>query len=870
MKIAIFMNPADQSQSGKYVRYLCNGLQAKGDDVYPIRNETEFNTGIWKTADTILIGTRHPNDVGWTELTANKKSIIYICSIDPMVKDIERYVISTSDANEAALRKCNGIWLKDTLKKHKSYLETLYSVPVTVIPTYWDPCFSENSSASSSSSSKYIEKDPGLPIDIVILEENDSFNTSCWKALVICEQLFLQNPERINQVFIFNAPETNKTSMDMINSLTLTQKGKIRIFKSLPIKDIIAFFLQSKNNIAFLSNQIFDDVNYGYYDAIHAGFPIVHSSPVLKEKGCENYYESNDILGAIGELNNLKKKREILKSVVHTPSVQIVVITVNAERKSIMEKQFAELKMSYSIHYMDGWTPETSKDYLSKDISIQEARNIYCSRSHYKAIQHASLGNPLDFTIVMEDDASIHKEKFIPLINELVEQWDVIMNPSTSKMVSLGWIPTNNYEYYSNIKTEHTLHSISDIKTLRHGYCVGLQAYMIKNDAAASVTSMLIHNSHSDYINCISSANITDINVKSLDVADHVLPRLLMTTMIFPPVVIEQPLPSFLFRNNEVNYWSKFFRERESMRNEYWIHLKKLSEITSASYNPTDLTIPLVVGYDNALDQHPNTNYFMNTLNKNEFEYCIVRISEHWKGLEDKIEAMMLKLQTLPDDKVVIISDTRDVLCCRNSKALMKGFASFRTDFLTCVEIFCDTTTEPVTKPRPYCVPLKNYWSYHNVNPWPLRRFVNGGLLIGKAKALREFYTWAYLRHEIDDQSALGIYMNEFPDRMKCDTEALLIHTSGFGKSCGLYNVKTQRQDSPTLAELFGRGCFFLHVHNHGFAGQKLIYDTVRQVLDLGACSAKLNILYGVTEEMCDWEENPCNGGPSLKPEDFE
>jgi hypothetical protein len=224
-----------------------------------------------------------------------------------MVKDIERYVISTTDTNEETLRKCNGIWLKDTLKKHKSYLETLYNVPVTVIPTYWDPCFSEN-----SSSSKYNEKDPSLPMDIVILEENNSFNTSCWKALVICEQLFLQNPTRINQVFIFNTPDTNKTSMDMINSLTLTKKGKIRIFKSLPIKDIIAFFLQSKNNIAFLSNQIFDDVNYGYYDAIEAGFPVVHYSPILKEKGCENYYDSNDILGAIRELTNLKKNAKSL------------------------------------------------------------------------------------------------------------------------------------------------------------------------------------------------------------------------------------------------------------------------------------------------------------------------------------------------------------------------------------------------------------------------------------------------------------------------------------------------------------------------------------------------------------------------------
>ena len=134
-----------------------------------------------------------------------------------------------------------------------------------------------------------------------------------------------------------------------------------------------------------------------------------------------------------------------------------------------------------------------------------------------------------------------------------------------------------------------------------------------------------------------------------------------------------------------------------------------------------------------------------------------------------------------------------------------------------------------------------------------MRKFVNSGLIIGKAKALREFYTWAHLRNERDDQMALATYMNLFPYRMKCDIDALLLHTSGFGKMGGLNNVITQSQDSPTFAELFGRGAFFLHVHNHGFPGQKIIYDAVKHMLEYGACSTLLNTPYGATEDMCEW-----------------
>lgn len=304
------MDPADHKQPGKFVLYLSNALKKQGNTVTALTNEKDFQNGEWKTADVILIGTRYPSEREWIDMKALHKNIIYICSTNPMVADIERYVVSINHNNiESVIRNCNGIWLKLTLGKYKSYLDALYSVPIRIIPNYWD-------NSLSLVNSKYEAKEASAPCDIVILEENNSFNTSCWKALVICEQLFLQTPSQIGQVFVFNTPDTNKTSMDMINSLTLTKKGKIRIFKSLPIKDIISFFLESKNNVAFLSNQIFDDVNYGYYDAIEAGFSVVHSSPVLKEKGCENYYDSNDISGAIVQLNNILKTKKRNRSIV--------------------------------------------------------------------------------------------------------------------------------------------------------------------------------------------------------------------------------------------------------------------------------------------------------------------------------------------------------------------------------------------------------------------------------------------------------------------------------------------------------------------------------------------------------------------------
>jgi hypothetical protein len=220
-----------------------------------------------------------------------------VFATNPTVDDVERFSYTTTSPVERMdiIRSCNRIWLANHLKQHESYIKTIYKLPVSIIPNVWSNSF-------STIELTYTPKDPSTQLEIVLLDMNTTFNTSGWKSLVICEQLHLQKPNLLSKVYMFNTPDSNKTSMDMIHSLTLMKQGKVRIFKSLPIKDIISFFLSSKQNVVFLSNQIFDDMSYDYYDALYAGFPLVHSSKILKDTHIGLYYDSLDIQGAINHL----------------------------------------------------------------------------------------------------------------------------------------------------------------------------------------------------------------------------------------------------------------------------------------------------------------------------------------------------------------------------------------------------------------------------------------------------------------------------------------------------------------------------------------------------------------------------------------
>ena len=39
-------------------------------------------------------------------------------------------------------------------------------------------------------------------------------------------------------------------------------------------------------------------------------------------------------------------------------------------------------------------------------------------------------------------------------------------------------------------------------------------------------------------------------------------------------------------------------------------------------------------------------------------------------------------------------------------------------------------------------VPLNEYWNFHKINPIPFRKYLNSGLIIGKAKHLRKSFKW--------------------------------------------------------------------------------------------------------------------------------
>ena len=197
-------------------------------------------------------------------------------------------------------------------------------------------------------------------------------------------------------------------------------------------------------------------------------------------------------------------------------------------------------------------------------------KHICCTKSHIRAIEQAAHETAPDVSIIIEDDAAFHKTKFVTTVLEILRNWEKIV-PVNSHMLSIGWLPMKNYQFYSR----HTsTKSCLPEHTILEWFAYGTQAYMIKKSSAEKLYPTLKKETWMDLKTTILALNHEHIQKDNpIKNVDNWLNRFLVQTIIYPLLVIEQRVPSSIELNGGLwhyNLWDEFFKGNETTREEYW------------------------------------------------------------------------------------------------------------------------------------------------------------------------------------------------------------------------------------------------------------------------------------------------------------
>jgi hypothetical protein len=239
---------------------------------------------------------------------------------------------------------------------------------------------------------------------------------------------------------------------------------------------------------------------------------------------------------------------------------------------------------------------------------------------------------------------------------------------------------------------------------------------------------------------------------------------------------------------------------------------------------------PILITYDNAPTE--TSHFFFETCARNDWNVKHLGLGEKWEGFINKIKAYAKICSELPAKQIVVISDARDVFCVRPPKAFIEAFLEFKGDIVISTELLCEGNFEASESDiHIQCFPLNKYYSARDIKPG-IRKYINSGLIAGRAGAIADMWTWILENKYTDDQLGVCKYAVTFPARIELDIHASLLHSSTFGVNAGIQSIHIQKQDSPTFAEFMGCGAFFLHIPGNKNKGQSIIYDMVKMVLE--------------------------------------
>ena len=174
---------------------------------------------------------------------------------------------------------------------NKHYWRMLYRADSITIPFVWHNMFLDESINGIKKQGKNPYYQPSnKPKRISVFEPNVNVYKFSMYPILITEDLYRQNPDIIEKVYITNSSKIKeyKEFIHLMGQLDIIKNKKMTFENRFPM----SWFLSEHTDVV-LAHQWENALNYAYLDAIYMGYPIVHNAHLIKDMGY--YYNEFDI-----------------------------------------------------------------------------------------------------------------------------------------------------------------------------------------------------------------------------------------------------------------------------------------------------------------------------------------------------------------------------------------------------------------------------------------------------------------------------------------------------------------------------------------------------------------------------------------------
>lgn len=188
-------------------------------------------------------------------------------------------------------------WVLEMYDYAHDYIQMLSDVHTCITPYVWDTDILD----------KYIETNSELNFDsiednskinLLLFEPNMSIHKNSLVPLVICDEYYKRNKDKVNKVYVFCGDKVIKQNPEFVNNLDIYKDNKLEPYSRIIMPYIIDVV---KKNNSFMnivvSYNLLNNLNFLHLEMFHLGIPIIHNCEPFKQN--ELFFSNFDLYKAV-------------------------------------------------------------------------------------------------------------------------------------------------------------------------------------------------------------------------------------------------------------------------------------------------------------------------------------------------------------------------------------------------------------------------------------------------------------------------------------------------------------------------------------------------------------------------------------------
>lgn len=197
-------------------------------------------------------------------------------------------------------------WVMEMYDYSIDYVKMLTGKPTKLVPYTWDTDIIKS----------YIEKNDvfktperaidNTKINLLLFEPNMSIHKNALVPLLICEEYYRQNPDRVNKIYAFCSDKVKDTlNPKFLQHLSIVRDSKLEMYGRIIMPYIVDVI--EKNNPflnVVVSYNLLNRLNFLHLEMFYLGIPIVHNCEPFKDNG----YHFNDfeLMSAVSKIESAR------------------------------------------------------------------------------------------------------------------------------------------------------------------------------------------------------------------------------------------------------------------------------------------------------------------------------------------------------------------------------------------------------------------------------------------------------------------------------------------------------------------------------------------------------------------------------------